>query len=117
MISNIGPAQSRRRLFFGIFALAITILVLIIMITMGLSRWWRLFLFIPFTMAALGFLQYREKTCVALASQRMMNLDAGDIRIEDDEQFRMIREKAKQINLQAMLTGLILTILSLTLPE
>jgi len=117
MISNIGPKQSRRRLYFGILALGVTIALLIILIMNGLSRWWRLFLFVPFTMGSLGILQFREKTCVALASQRMMNMDDTDLRIDDDEQYRLIREKARQINLQAMLSGFILTILSLTLPE
>ncbi|HER00591.1 MAG TPA: hypothetical protein ENO22_14735 [candidate division Zixibacteria bacterium] len=62
MVRNIGPKESRKRLAFGIAAFVITVLLLLTMIAVDLSRWWRLFLFIPFMMATIGFLQYKEKT-------------------------------------------------------
>jgi 1,4-dihydroxy-2-naphthoate octaprenyltransferase len=62
IIKNIGPKESRKRLAFGAAVFILTIFVLVIMIMTGISRWWRLFLFIPFMMAAIGFFQHKEKT-------------------------------------------------------
>jgi len=61
-IENIGPRESRKRIFFGIAVLILTIFVMIIEINIGLNRFWRLPLFFPFMMASLGFFQAREKT-------------------------------------------------------
>jgi fatty acid desaturase len=61
-IRNIGPKESRKRLAFGVVVFILTVFVLVIMIIAGISRWWRLFLFIPFLMASIGFFQHREKT-------------------------------------------------------
>ncbi|MBD3218841.1 MAG: hypothetical protein GF310_11220 [candidate division Zixibacteria bacterium] len=61
-VENIGPKESRKRLAFGIGMFIITVFLLIITIAIDLSRWWRLFLFIPFMMSTVGFFQYKEKT-------------------------------------------------------
>jgi hypothetical protein len=61
-IQNIGPKESRKRLAFGIGAFLITVFLLVVLITIDLSRWWRLFLFVPFMMSTVGFFQYKEKT-------------------------------------------------------
>ncbi|NIP42920.1 MAG: hypothetical protein GWO41_17140 [candidate division Zixibacteria bacterium] len=59
---NIGPKESRKRLAFGIGTFIVTVFVLVIMIALDISRWWRIVLFIPFMMATIGFLQFKEKT-------------------------------------------------------
>lgn len=59
---NIGPKESRKRLAFGMGAFVITLFLLVIMMALDLSRWWRIVLFIPFLMATIGFLQFKEKT-------------------------------------------------------
>jgi hypothetical protein len=44
---------------------------------------WRLVLFAPVALAAIGFIQYRAKTCVHLAVRGLRNLDEGDEKITD----------------------------------
>jgi len=59
---NIGPQQQRKRLIFGVQMLAITLLVGVALIAMGVNHAWRLLLFFPFASAATGFFQAWEKT-------------------------------------------------------
>jgi hypothetical protein len=115
-LENIGPKESFRRMIFGIFMLILTIGILLIMMAADITVWWRLPLFIPYTMAALGIVQSRQRTCVALASQGACNFDQGDEPIEDDELKAALKAKSRKINLQSMMIGVILTVLSLTLP-
>lgn len=59
---NIGPKESRKRLIMGVVMLAVGIGVAIALIFTDLNRWWRIGLFLPFWMGALGLFQAKEKT-------------------------------------------------------
>lgn len=59
---NIGPREQRKRLIMGVTTLAISIGIAIGLIYSGVHWWWRLCLFIPFWMAALGLFQALEET-------------------------------------------------------
>ena len=58
----LGPKETRKRFVMGVVMLAVSIAVFVALILAGLNRWWRLVLFFPFWMAALGFFQAKEKT-------------------------------------------------------
>ena len=60
--ANIGPRERRKRLVMGVGALAVGVLIALGMIAAGASRAWRIGLFFPLWMGALGFFQAREKT-------------------------------------------------------
>ncbi len=59
---NIGPQERRKRLLFGVGLLAATLALAAILGLAGVSRWWRLALFFPFTAAAIGPAQARART-------------------------------------------------------
>lgn len=61
-VINIGPKESRKRLIMGVVVLAVGIGVAIALIFSDLSRWWRIGLFLPFWMGALGLFQAMGKT-------------------------------------------------------
>jgi hypothetical protein len=61
-IDNIGEPGARRRRRGGLVWVAITGIVAILIITTNAPKPMRLLLAIPVGMAALGFLQAREKT-------------------------------------------------------
>jgi hypothetical protein len=61
-IPNINTAERRKRLASGVIMLGITLVVLIIMLSFGLSIWWRLLLFPLFSAATSGYFQWRDKT-------------------------------------------------------
>ncbi len=60
--ANIGPGERRKRLWMGVTMLVVGALVALALILAGAQRWWRVALFIPFWMGALGLFQAREKT-------------------------------------------------------
>jgi len=61
-IANIGPRERRKRLVFGITALAVSIVISFLFVFTGVRPVFRLPLFIPLFVGALGFFQARDRT-------------------------------------------------------
>ena len=61
-IANIGPLEQQRRFRFGVVMFVISLAVAALLIFTGVDRGWRLGLFVPFYLAAVGFFQAHEKT-------------------------------------------------------
>jgi hypothetical protein len=59
---NIGPRERRKRLVFGIAALAVSIVISFLFVFTGVRPVFRLPLFIPLFVGALGFFQARDRT-------------------------------------------------------
>jgi hypothetical protein len=61
-IQNIGQAERRKRLTFGLFMLVAGLAIGTLLIAARAGALWRLILFLPFAGGAIGFFQAREKT-------------------------------------------------------
>ncbi|HKN59109.1 MAG TPA: hypothetical protein VJV97_09665 [Gemmatimonadaceae bacterium] len=61
-IANIGSAERRKRLFVGIGAFSIGVVIAILLIAVDAPLVWRLPLIFLFYVGALGFFQSRDKT-------------------------------------------------------
>ena len=61
-IANISPAERRIRLRFGMVQLAISLVILVALLLFGVNPFWRLLLFFPFSAAATGYFQAKDKT-------------------------------------------------------
>jgi len=61
-IPNLGRPQRRRRLMLAAFGLAAAVALAATLAALGASVIVRAIIVVPFYTAALGFLQYREKT-------------------------------------------------------
>jgi hypothetical protein len=61
-IANIGPRERRKRMTFGVIAFGVGVVACVALVATGVSRWWRLGLFLPLWAAGLGVFQAREKT-------------------------------------------------------
>lgn len=59
---NIGPREERKRLIMGVAALAVGLGIAAGLMVIGVDRWWRLGLFFPFWLGALGIFQALEQT-------------------------------------------------------
>jgi prepilin-type N-terminal cleavage/methylation domain-containing protein len=59
---NINTAERRKRLTFGLIELLISLVILGVLLTFGVSRWWRLALLPFFLGSASGFFQWRDHT-------------------------------------------------------
>jgi len=61
-IANIGVAERRKRLLFGVAALGVGAIIAALLIVIGAPLIWRLPLIFLFYVGALGFFQSRDKT-------------------------------------------------------
>jgi len=63
-VANIGPRGRKRRLSFGLIAFGISVIAAYWLIASGAPPppRWRLALFLPLFVAALGYFQARDKT-------------------------------------------------------
>ena len=61
-IANIGPRERRKRAIGGYVLLAVAFGITAALVLSGLSRWWRLLLFLPFVAAGTSWFQAREHT-------------------------------------------------------
>lgn len=61
-VTNLGPKESRKRLVFGLAMLALGAGLIAALEVLHAGRTWRLVLFFPFWLAALGLIEAREKT-------------------------------------------------------
>jgi hypothetical protein len=60
--ANIGVSERRKRLTFGIGALSVGVVIAVLLIGIRAPLGWRLPLFLPFWVGALGVFQARDKT-------------------------------------------------------
>ena len=59
---NLGARQRRKRLAVGIVALSVCVIISGLLVAARAPLVWRLPLFVPFYVGALGFYQARDKT-------------------------------------------------------
>jgi hypothetical protein len=107
-VCNIGTAEIRKRMLAGWLGLALTA-------AFGLAGWllrlpsaWRLLVFFPAAMSALGFLQARMHFCAAFGILGVFQLGSKDgptDTVEQAEYRRKDRRKAIQIVLFSFLIG------------
>lgn len=61
-IANIGFGERRKRLRSGLGALGVGVVATVALVIAGIPALWRLGLFIPFLIAAVGYFQALDKT-------------------------------------------------------
>ncbi|MGA9769820.1 MAG: hypothetical protein WBV94_12320 [Blastocatellia bacterium] len=113
---NIGPREQFKRRLLGRVALIAGVALTVVLIGYGAPRLVRLVIFFPLWMAALGYFQAREKTCIALAARGTCNMDEGEQKIEDPGVQAKLREKARRIHRRALIMAVALTLLVLVFP-
>ncbi len=115
-VCNIGPAERRKRRMGGYLGLAVAIVLLVVLIVIDAAWPWRLFLILPLTMAASGFLQDAFHFCAGFGMKGLYNVinSAGVTNnVELEEYRKKDRRKAQQILWLSLLIGVVLTALSL----
>ena len=117
-IPNISTAERRKRLTFGVMTLVIALAILGILLATGTSRWWRLALYPVFVSAMIGFFQWGDKTCVALARRgtRKLAEDTEEKKIEDPEVLAQVRRQARAVNIKGILVAIPITLIAFVLP-
>lgn len=116
MAMNIGPREQRKRRLMGIVFLTIGVSLAFLLVVLEAPRAARLIIFFPIWLAGLGFFQSRAKICVAHAARGTCNLDDGDRPLGDKSLDGELRRQAKTINLRALLTAGVITVVALIFP-
>lgn len=114
-VPNIGPRQRRLRIGFGVALGAITLVVTLGVF--GASRPWRLVVFFPAMMSAVGILQARAHTCVALAHRGTRDLDHGIEAVDDAAVLATMRRQAADVLRTATIVAAVFTAIVVALPS
>lgn len=115
-IPNISTAERRKRLTMGVITFVISLVILAVLMATGVSRWWRLPLFLLFAGATTGYFQWHDKTCVGLAAQQSRKLGDKAEKIEDAGELAQIRRQARKVQIKSLLAAIPLTLIALALP-
>jgi len=116
-VTNIGPRQRRIRLATGLVLFAAGLALSVLLVLSGQPRIIRIALIGIFLPAFLGVLQFRERTCVYLATRGQCNFDSGAQPVTDIATFTQLIRQTRSIFFRSLLYGLILTLIVLAIPS
>lgn len=113
-VCNIGRSEIRRRELLGWIGLFATVIVYSLLVFLDIPRIWRLVIFIPATLAALGFLQARMHFCAYFGMHGVFNFESvGNLDTIEQAEFRTKdRKKALRIIAYSVITGIIAALAS-----
>jgi hypothetical protein len=107
-VCNIGKAEMRKRFVIGLSATIACILFWGLCIVLQIAPTWRLLLFFPATVAAIGFLQYAMHFCARFGLGGVFNFGPNVGRADTVEQAEFRRQdrlKALEIIGLSLLIG------------
>jgi hypothetical protein len=110
-VENITDVGIRRRFRHGVVFAIVAIVAAVILIATGPPRWTRLLLFFPIALAANGFLQAREKTCVVLGAMGTRETGDGGYERMSQAQCAVAQRQAVSIVIKDVLIAAVLTAL------
>lgn len=105
--ANISPAGRKQRVRFGSMSLVVSVVLLVVLVALRAAWYWRLLLFFPATMAAVGFLQARRNTCIARAAEGTFEHDDFSKTKAPDDEVAASRAVASGIRRDMVLVGLV----------
>lgn len=117
-VCNIGQAEIDARKRVGWCGLVITIALWLVLMWFNVSEYWRLTLFVPATISAMGFLQAHMHFCAYFGIAALFNF--GDIGKKTDSISHVAfrdrdKRKAWRIIIYALLIGVIVAIVAFLL--
>lgn len=109
-IPNIGPKERRKRLIGGVMGFVAGVVLFGIIQAFSWPLWAILFTLPLFFFAGIGFFQWKDKTCIKLVREGVMNLDDGDKPVTDAEIKAALQHQAKQVQIKSLTAGVIATL-------
>jgi hypothetical protein len=116
-INKTEVAYRKKAMWVGI---AISVVLLIALIAFSAPVLTRLLLFIPVYIAAIGYLQVKNKFCVAYGSSGKQNASDGSdtaSKVEDDAALAADKKKTRIMNFQAFAVTVVIVALTLLIPN
>jgi hypothetical protein len=105
--ANISPAGRLRRVRVGTVGLGLFVVLLVILVATRAAWYWRLVLFLPGAVAAVGLLQARRNTCIKRADEGTFEHDDFSTTKAPDDQVAASRVVAAGIRRDTLLAGLL----------
>jgi hypothetical protein len=102
---NISGSGRRRRRYVGYAAAAFAFILALAFIALHVAWYWRVFVFVPGAMSAVGFLQASRNTCLAHASKGTFEHEDFSTTKAPDEQVFASRRVAAGIRRDSLLIG------------
>ncbi len=117
-VCNIGKSEIARRQAAGWIGLALTLVLFGVLAFIDTPRSWRLLIFIPAMMAAIGFFQARMRFCAYFGIRGVYNFeDVGKTGSVLELEFReKDRRRAWQIIIYSIIAAVLITTLAYYLP-
>jgi hypothetical protein len=116
-IANIGRKERRKRMTVGLIGLALGVGGASVLAGWGAALPWRLLLFVPFWLGAIGVFQALDRTCVGLSSRGQRDMDDGPAAITDASELAQVRRQARQVYLKSWGLALVMVALTLAVPH
>ena len=115
---NIGKGEIRRRQFVALIGLTLSIIALIGFISADTQPSLRLGIFIPLSVASIGWVQSRKKFCLAYGFMGTFNFGKlGQLsRVSDKASLAADRKTALSILAQSLALAAVLTVIVYLLP-
>jgi hypothetical protein len=117
-VCNIGPAEIARRRNFGHMALAVTIVLFVILVLLGVPSWVRLVVALPAAGAASGYLQAYFHFCAGFGSRGVFNF--GDLgtthEVTDPAALAADRTMSRRIGIWSAVIGAVVGVVAVLLP-
>ncbi len=118
-VCNIGKPEIRKRKQGGWAGFVVTVILYILFIYFDVNRIWRLLIFFPATMAAIGFVQARMHFCAYFGISGVFNVssESGKTDTVEQAEFRAKdRRKAQQIITYSVIIGAVVAAMAYYLP-
>jgi hypothetical protein len=119
-VCNINTEEIRSRRNVGRFGLGLFVVLLVVLLIANVNRWFRIILFLPGFLAAIGYLQANNKFCVGYASAGRQNAEEGSSKakkIADEGALTTDKQRARMMNLEAFGIAVVATIVAIILPH
>ena len=106
-VCNIGAAEISRRRQSGWIGLGITVLLWVLFFILRVPAPWRLFLFLPASLGASGFLQAAFHFCAGFGMRGVFNFGSEVGKTDTVEQAEFRRQDVRKARLIGLYSGLI----------
>lgn len=116
-INKAEVAYRKKAMWFGI---VVSVVVLAVMIGFALPIVVRVLLFVPIYIAAIGYLQVKNKFCVAYGASGKQNASEGSdnaLEVAEAEAKAADKKKSQKMNLQAFGISVIILVFVMLVPN
>lgn len=109
-IPNIGPKERQKRLMAGAFGFIAGVILFVLIQSFTWPLWTNLLTLPLFFFGAIGFFQWKDKTCIKLVREGVVNMDDGDKPVTDAEIKTALARQAKAVQTKALVAGVCATL-------